>query len=125
MPSDYTLRFEDRAAYLFACVEGPHDTLDISLAYWREIAAEVRRRGARRLMVLEELRQPSTLGDAQQVIAALPGLGLAEVRIAFVDPIEDVELLVNEQAEARLLGLTGRVFGGTAAAERWLLSDAP
>lgn len=119
----YTLHFEDRPGYLYARVEGPHDTLAISLAYWREIAAEVARRGATRVLVAEELQQKADPVDAVQVIAALPGLGLDRVRIAYVDAHEDVDLLLQEQAEAQLVGLDGRVFGSTASAERWLLGE--
>jgi hypothetical protein len=119
--TDYTLHFENRPGYLFARVEGPRDTLEISLGYWRDIAAEIERRGATALLVVEELEQRSDPEDAAQVIAALPGLGLGRVRIAYVDALEDVDLLLQEQAEALLIGLQGRVFGSTESAERWLL----
>ena len=119
--TDYTLQFEDRPGYLFARVDGPRDTFEISLAYWRDIAAEVDRRNATALLVVEELAQRADPADAVQVIAALPGLGLGRVRIAYVDALADVDLLLHEQAEAHLLGLHGRVFGSTEAAERWLL----
>jgi hypothetical protein len=122
--TDYALHFEDRPGYLFARIEGPRDTLAISLAYWREIAVEVERRGATALLVVEELEQRADPVDAAQVIAALPGFGLDRVRIAYVDALEDMDLLLHEQAEAHLIGLQGRVFGSTASAERWLLGTA-
>ncbi len=47
--------FEDRADYLYAAVTGPRDSQEISMAYWRQIAAECERRKTRKLMVVENL----------------------------------------------------------------------
>lgn len=119
----YNLLLERRAFYLFAKVSGPRDTLQISINYWTEIAEECARSPVERLLVLEELNEKSTVLDMAQMIQLLPQMGFKDMRIAFVDPKEDVGLLAFAEVRAHELGLTGHVFGGVDAAERWLLSD--
>ncbi len=118
----YDLILERRALYLFAKVSGPRDTLQISIDYWTEIAEECARTSVKRLLVLEELDEKSTAVDMAQMIQLLPQMGFKDLRIAFVDPKEDVGLLVFAEVRALEVGLAGHVFGGVDAAERWLLS---
>jgi hypothetical protein len=47
-----------------------------------------------------------------------------DIRIAYVDTIESVDVLVHAELEARRAGLVSRVFGNVESAERWLLADA-
>lgn len=119
----YSISFEHRPYYLFALVEGPEDTLGVSLAYWAEIAVECRRHHVSRLLVVEQLMSPSNTEDASVVIAELQRMGLGDIRIAYVDTTEAVDVLVHAELEARRTGLVGRVFGNEEAAERWLLAD--
>ncbi|MDQ3039422.1 MAG: hypothetical protein M3R16_06455 [Pseudomonadota bacterium] len=119
----YDLIIERRALYLFAKVSGPHDTLQISIDYWTEIAEECFRASADRLLVLEELAEKSAAVDMAQMIRLLPQMGFKDMRIAFVDPKEDLTMLVFAEVRAMEVGLTGHVFGVVEAAERWLLSD--
>ncbi len=119
----YDLILERRALYLFAKVSGPRDTLQISIDYWTEIAEECARSSIERLLVLEELDEKSTVVDMAQMIELLPQMGFKDIRIAFVDPKEDVSMLVFAEVRAFEAGLSGHVFGAVDAAERWLLSD--
>lgn len=119
----YELILERKALYLFAKVSGPRDTLQISIDYWTEIAEECARSPVERLLVLEELDEKSTVTDMAQMIQLLPQMGFKDIRIAFVDPKEDVELLAFAEVRALELRLTGHVFGAVDAAEAWLLSD--
>lgn len=119
---DYLLVMERKPHYLFARVSGPRDTLQISIDYWTEIAEECARAPVDRLLVLE-LEQRSTVVDMAEIIGLLPRMGFREMRIAFVDPKEDVSLLVFAEVRAQDAGLTGHVFGAFEPAERWLLSD--
>ena len=119
----YHLLLERRALYLFAKVSGPRDTLQISINYWSEIAEECSRSSVERLLVLEELDEKSTVLDMAQMIQLLPQMGFKDMRIAFVDPKEDVDLLAFAEVRALEVGLAGHVFGGVDAAERWLISD--
>ena len=122
MTQTYTLTFEHRPHYLFVIVDGEEDTVAISLAYWAEIAAECRRHHVSRLLVFEKLKAKSNNQDAELVIAELPKI-LGEIRIAFVDIHESVDVLVHAEIEARKAGLVSHVFGSLEAARQWLLRD--
>lgn len=122
MTPTYSLTFELRPHYLFAIVDGEEDTVAISLAYWAEIAAECRRHHVSRLLVLEKLKAKSNNDDADMVIAELPRM-FGDIRIAFVDVDESVDVLVHAEIEARKAGLVSHVFGSLEAARQWLLRD--
>ena len=124
MTTGYTLTFDHRPHYLFVLVEGPEDTVEVSLAYWCEIAAACRRYHVSRLLVVEKLLTHSNADDASAVIAELTRMGLGDVRIAYVDTTESVDVLVHAELEARKAGLVSHVFGNEESAERWLLADA-
>lgn len=124
IPSEgYDLVFERRTLYLFARVNGPHDTLEISISYWTEIAEECARASIERLLVVEELDEKSTAVDMAQMIQLLPQMGFKDIRIAFVDRKEDIGMLTFAEVRALEVGIAGHVFCSVDAAERWLLSD--
>lgn len=123
MTESYSLTFDHRPGYLSVLVEGPEDTLAVSLAYWAEIAAHCGRHSVSRLLVLEQLETRSNSEDASVLIAELPRMGLGDLRIAFVDTAESVDLMVHFELEGRKAGLVGHVFGSEAAAVEWLLAD--
>lgn len=120
----YTLEFEDRDGYLFARVDGPEDTYDVSVAYWTEVEAECRRRGAKRLLVLEALEGNAEPVEMEQVVDALIAMGFRDIRVAYVDATEDAVLMVSAEIRATEAGLVGRVFRRVDEAERWLRADA-
>ncbi|GAB6194744.1 hypothetical protein [Lysobacter xanthus] len=119
----YRLQLEPREHYLFARVEGPEDTLEVSMAYWTEIEAACRARGERRLLVVEALAGNAAPMDMEQVVGALLGMGFHDIRVAFVDATEDAALLVSAELRAQRAGLVGRVFRRVDEAEQWLLAD--
>ena len=124
MTHSYALTFEHRPYYLVAKVEGPEDSVAISLAYWSEIAVECRRHHVSRLLVIEKLETRSSPEDASMVIAELQHMGFGDIRIAFVDTIESVDVMVHAEIESRRAGLVAHVFGNELMATRWLLADA-
>lgn len=118
----FTLRFEQGVGYLYAHVSGPEDNFDITLAYWTAIAAECRRRGARHVLVVDELKsEPPTPAELEKRVRALHGTGLEDVRVAFVEPV-DAHVTQMEHAEilAREQGFRIRVFTSLTHAEIWL-----
>lgn len=124
MTNSYSLTFDHRPLYLMVQVKGPEDTLAVSLAYWAEIAVECRRHHVSRLLVIEKLETRSNAEDAGLLIAELPKMGFGDIRIAFVDTTESVDVMVHAEIEGRKAGLVAHVFGNEFLATRWLLADA-
>mgnify|MGYP006200772827 FL=1 len=113
--------FEDRADYLYAAVTGPRDSQEISMAYWRQIAAECERRKTRKLMVVENLGDFDGERDMAKTVDYLFELGMDKLQVAFV--VGRIELVAHmEHGEILALerGANGRVFGSASVAERWL-----
>lgn len=121
-PRPYELRLSDRGDYLYAAVKGEQDSPEITLAYWRELAAECSRRGVRRLLICDDLRgEPATPQDFVGLARALRGSGLEHVRIAFHEPVSaNLRLVEHGELAFREAGFTLRVFGSEQEAELWL-----
>jgi hypothetical protein len=118
----WRLRFEERTGYLYAEASGPEDSLAITMAYWREIAAECSRRNSVRLLVCDRLLgEPASAEEFEKLASGLRDIGLERVRIAFHEPISD-HLRDAEHGELamREAGFTLRVFGNEREAEIWL-----
>ncbi len=125
LPPDIRLVFEDRADYLYAAVSGPRDSQEISMAYWRQIAAECERRKTRKLMVVENLGDYDGERDLARTVDYLFELGMDKLQVAFV--VGRIELVAHmEHGEILALerGANGRVFGSASVAERWLRHGA-
>ncbi len=124
MALPYDLRFEQHPQYLLARVSGPEDSLEVSVAYWQEVAAEAIRQGVRRLLVVENFPNNGETADLMALGRFLAELGLQEIRIAFVDEQPD-HLDRNRIGELVAVnrGLRGKVFDNFADAERWLLAE--
>jgi hypothetical protein len=118
----YALRIEPREHYLYAHVEGPEDTVAISIAYWSEIAAACAGGTVKRLLVVEELAGGAQPGEIEQVVDGLVRLGFRDIQVAYVDATEDAAVLVGGEAHARSAGIVARVFRRSDEAERWLLA---
>jgi hypothetical protein len=119
----FSLRFEPRAGYLLAEVNGSRSSGEITLAYWREIAAECERIGAQRLLVADHFRgNVVTREEMLRCVHALRGSALAKLRIALYEPeAENVSALQHAELEALDVGIDFRVFGNEREAEVWLL----
>jgi len=122
-PAPYQLNFEERPRFLLARVSGPEDSLEVSISFWKEIAAEALRRHTTYLMVQESFPNNVSTIDMMQVASFLAELGFANIRIAFVDERRD-QLDRNRLGELVAVnrGLRGKVFADEAEAERWLLA---
>jgi hypothetical protein len=121
--SGYRLTFTEHPDYLRADVSGARDSVEISTAYWAEIAERSRASQVSRLLVVESIEQRSTLGDTIEIIDALVAMGFRDMRIAYVDLREDAGLLAQTEFLAARAGLVGRVFAHTGHALEWLLQE--
>ena len=119
----YRLTFQRRPEYLHVRVEGERDSYELSMAYWREIAAECTRLDTARVLVEEDIPEVVSYSDMYRIAAELPEhfLGIA---IAFVDRYADqAELNSFGELVAQNRGVRGRYFNNTADAEFWLLAQ--
>lgn len=118
--SDFTISYEDRGDYLYARVSGQRDTVANSLAYWREISDEARRRGSTRVLVVEAFVSPSPLMDVYQVAEQIPTL-IRGLIVAFVDErFEQFEENKFGEDVAVNRGAVGKVFSRIEPAVEWL-----
>jgi len=115
----YSITFSSHPAGLKASVRGP-GTLENTLAYWRAIEAELRRRPAPALLLVDEMRG-AALSEEQwrQVVETMKGGPLGQFRVAHVKPngLQTIEYCELFAVEA---GICARVFTHEAEAVRWL-----
>lgn len=113
--------FDDEPDYLRAYIFDGVDSMEVSVAMWRMLAAECEARQATHMLVLEDLLSTVDTPEIEAVIDAMRDAGLAKVRIAFVELRDDIqgseygEILCGER------GITARTFGQEAEARRWLV----
>ncbi len=118
----FNVRYENRMGYLFAKIDGPEDSLEISLAYWQEVAAECERRKVTRLLVVDQLQgEPLGLAAIEALIKGWAGTGLEQVQTAFVElDAINIAFMEHGQIFANENGFMTRVFTEFDEAERWL-----
>lgn len=117
----YRIRFEHRPAYLYVYVSGEHDSLSISLGFWREIAAECQNAQAGKILIEEDIEESVSMVEMYQIAAEIPKMGFTNSLIAFVDRFLEQQAL-NEFGElvATNRGLRAKVFNNVTEAEKWL-----
>lgn len=119
--AEFSADLEFRDGYLRARVYGGVDSLEVSTRMWRLLADECRRVSTRRLLVVEDLAGAVPPEEFPALIAAIAGIGLEGVRIAFVDMQSDDD--ANEQCEILAIeqGFSALVFSDERTARHWLL----
>jgi hypothetical protein len=118
----YSLAFENAGDYLRVEISGPGDSLEVSLAYWRDIADECERRGARALLAVDLFEnEPLEPAEVEQVIEAMRNSYMQNVRVAYCE-LNSAAVSQAEYGEltAREVGFTVRVFASEHEAELWL-----
>ena len=117
----YWLRFEQRPGYWVAYLSAPRDTEAASLAYWREIAAECRRRDCHRVLVIEDIPGSLSSVETYRTIQSLSQPEMKDFTVAFVDlRTEHTGENLFGELMAVNRGLRVRVFDSVVAAEQWL-----
>ena len=104
---------------LRALVTGPR-TLATTVDYWERIATEVAQRHPRRLLLIDELGGPElSAQEWKELVQALGGHGLEQVRIAHVK-VNGLGHLEYCEIYANAAGFDARAFIDEREAERWL-----
>ena len=118
----FRLAFAERPGYLFVRVTGINGSLETTVAYWLAIAAEIRVRRPRRLLIRDEMAgEPPPPEQIAQFVQAMAGQGFEGVRVAYVEADGDqVAQVEHGEIYAREQGFDARVFGDEAQAEVWL-----
>jgi len=117
----FEIHFSFSAGVLRAQVEGPHDSFDVSIAYWKAIVQERLRLDATRLLVVENLADSTRAEVTLSMADELLKLDFIGCRVAFVD-----RGLVNRSVQeliamrARDQGIVATVFGDEGQAINWL-----
>jgi hypothetical protein len=120
----YALTLEQRPGYLYAYVEGEHDSYEISKAFWQEIAQEVVRSGVDRVLIDENIVESASLADMYQLASEIPTMGFGSTRVAFVDRhLDHQEINSFGELVAVNRGMRGKLFNDFETAEKWLLRD--
>ena len=118
----YRIGFACEENLLRAHVTGTNDSVETTLAYWLDIAREVRRVSPATLLVVDEMDGPTPPPEEPlQFVQALRGQGFEGVRVAFVEA--NLALIPGvEHAEifARELGFDAHVFANETVARIWL-----
>ena len=117
----FRICFDDEPGYLRAYVFDGTDSLEVSIAMWRMVAAECHAVRANRVMVLEDLVSTVAVADLDAVIDAVQDAGLSSVRIGFVELRDDIQGSELAEIYCRERGMQSRIFSREDEARRWLL----
>ena len=85
----YQLTFSYHPDFLEARVVGLEDSVEISCAYWREIAEEVRRGKFKKVLVVEQLAGNVGVTGAYDIASHNSQTDFGNAKIAFVDAYRD------------------------------------
>ena len=113
--------YEDEPGYLRAYVFDGTDSVDISIAMWRMLAAEGAAVGATRMLILEDLVSTVELQDLATVIDAIESSGMGRFRSAFVELRDDIQGSELGEIMLQERGITIRIFSNETEARHWLL----
>ena len=117
--ASFEIIFSAHPAGLKARVQG-EGSLENTLAYWQAIVAELATRPATALLLIDEMHgDPLPEHDWQQLVEAMKGTGLDQLRIAHVKPLglQSIEYCELFALEA---GMHARVFPDEDEAVMWL-----
>ena len=116
--------YEDEPGYLRAYVFDGTDSVAISIAMWRMLAAEGAAVGATKMLILEDLVSTVGLEDLGTVIDGIEAAGMGRFRSAFVELRDDIQGSELGEIMLQERGITIRIFSNENEARHWLLYGA-
>lgn len=112
--------YEDEPGYLRAYVFDGTDSVAISIAMWRMLAAEGAAVGATKMLILEDLVSTVGLEDLGTVIDGIEAAGMGRFRSAFVELRDDIQGSELGEIMLQERGITIRIFSNENEARHWL-----
>jgi hypothetical protein len=113
--------YEDEPGYLRAYVFDGTDSVAISIAMWRMLAAEGAAVGVTKMLILEDLVSTVGLEDLPKVIDGIEAAGMGRFRSAFVELRDDIQGSELGEIMLQERGITIRIFSNETEARHWLL----
>lgn len=122
MTATFQVHCRAEGGCLRAQVSGWVDSYETTLAFFREIAVELRKVDARRVLIVDESKGVVPTPDELETLAiALKGEGFDGVRIAYVDVAATAIARIEAgEIRARSHGYRFRVFDNEKLARIWL-----
>ena len=120
----FRICYEDEPGYLRAYVSDGTDSVAVSIAMWRMLAAEGAAVGATRMLILEDLVSTVGLEDLGTVIDGIEAAGMGRFRSAFVELRDDIQGSELGEIMLQERGITCRIFSNETEARHWLLYGA-
>ena len=117
----FRICYEDEPGYLRAYVSDGTDSVAVSIAMWRMLAAEGAAVGATRMLILEDLVSTVGLEDLGTVIDGIEAAGMGRFRSAFVELRDDIQGSELGEIMLQERGITIRIFSNETEARHWLL----
>ncbi|GAB3385346.1 hypothetical protein [Lysobacter fragariae] len=123
----YQLRLTPRGDFLQVDVSGDIDAQTIRIAYWRQIAAEAKALGLRKVLVTDRKKhQPATPAELGELALLFAGEAGNFDRVAVIEPIpEFLPAVEHAQIFGQGLGINVRIFVDPDEAERWVRYGSP
>lgn len=125
--SDYALHLAENGDFLQVAVSGDVDAQAVRIAYWREIVAEAKAHGFRKILVTDRRKgQPASPGELAELAVLFHDEAANFDRVAVIEPTPEF-LPAIEYAEifGQSMGINVRVFSARSEAERWLRYGSP
>jgi hypothetical protein len=124
---EYRLRLTQRGDFLKVEVSGDIDAQAVRIAYWREIAAEGKARGLRKVLVTDRKKgHPASPAELAELATLFQEESGNFDRVAVIEPTPEF-LPAVEYAEifGQSVGINVRIFTVSREAERWLRYGSP
>lgn len=119
----YHITFEHCDGYLHVYVGGEEDSMEISLAYWTDIATYCEEHGFSKILVEEDFKTDNSILDTYEFISQADISDFVKIKIAFMDRHpEQANTNLFGETVARNRGIQARIFTDLQEAAQWLLS---
>ena len=120
----YDLTFEDRAEYLYVCVQADIISLDIAIQYINEVMVHLKQTGATNVLLVRETPMMISATHYSIVGSMIINMLPKALRVALVDHSPAYRVVVGfVNAEAKEKDRDIRAFESFEEAEAWLLGD--